>query len=186
MASMPGLIYAQNQGGTILVNLYVSSTADFPVSGATLWLATQRNTRSHPFRSPAADGIPLPSNRRPLDAPRTKIQSRLSHHPSTPDRSKHIPAHRLPITSEIRSPTIWSRNVANPCTNRDSREPFDFEPNPERADVSLRRHALSRRCESSIFLPTAFHCRSPTEIWRQMESAIFHMPGFPTRAIRAF
>ena len=39
MASMPGLIYAQDQLGTIFVNLYVSSTAEFLVNGRTLSLA---------------------------------------------------------------------------------------------------------------------------------------------------
>jgi hypothetical protein len=40
LASMPGLIYAQDQRGTIFVNLYVSSTADFQINGQTLSLTT--------------------------------------------------------------------------------------------------------------------------------------------------
>ena len=41
LASMPGYIYAQGPGGTIYVNLFVSSEAAFPVNGRPLTLAVE-------------------------------------------------------------------------------------------------------------------------------------------------
>ncbi|HXE79088.1 MAG TPA: beta-L-arabinofuranosidase domain-containing protein [Rhodanobacter sp.] len=41
LASMPGMIYAQDQAGAIHVNLYVSSEATFTVGGGTLRLAVE-------------------------------------------------------------------------------------------------------------------------------------------------